>query len=557
MSQRNELDRRNFMKSLLVGTGAVLSTPFEIYLSNVMIHFLQKSYALAADDLAAFADKKFIHLSMVGGAPRWYWDQPLNPNGNDNMGAANQMLITRMTNNGGMATGGSYATTKIGNFYLPHMWSGNIPTPNGGSAPMANLAQNMLSIRGIDLQADGHDSNRYKQTMVASGSSLLGLVAEQGKTPIPATAYGSGAHYYASSKGVGQVESGSGSPLTDFLNPFLNGSSLQSVSNTTLEASIDRVLRSMASVSSSKHKFLPTTYEQRLNAKTLLKKDFGNLQASYNSLVNKYENLISRSFGDSAFHLAGVEDSFINSEMYNRNFTVGAGGEVWSVPGDLRGLTDSGTSIAALSASMAVAEYMVTQGFSSSVNVLSGDFVNVNTTGGQNIAASNAPAPNRKNISIDCHESGCFSNLLLQTRNYRAHSACLYELINSLKAVSTSQGSLFDQTAIAVTSEFSRAPRTDGSGSDHGFAGTNYVIYSGAIPELTVVGNVGDHSQGYGGKWAAAPVSELGGRTALIGNVASSFTTILDLKSPTPNDASFVYRKDNKVYPAFKGPKNV
>ena len=556
MKNRNELDRRNFLKSLMVGTGAFMTTPMEIYLSNVMLHFLQRANALAADDLSAFADKKFIHLSMIGGAPRWYWDQVLRPNGNDDMGAHNSMLITKFNVANGEIQGGDYETVKIGDHHLPHMWSGLVPTPSG-SAPMSNLAKHLLSIRGIDLQADGHDGNRFKQTMVASGISLLGLVSEQAKTPIPATAFIAGRNFYYSKKGIGLVESSSNTPLADFMNPFLGGQSLQSVSNSSFDASIDRVLAIMSAKSVDKHRFLPVTYDQRVNAKILLKKDFGNLQSIFNSLQQKYENLISRSFGDVSLALTGVEDVYLNSHTNDPKYVVNNGDQRFTVPGDLRSLTDSSTGIVALSSSMAVAEYMVTQGFSSSVSVASGDILNANSAGGV-YTSNQAPTGPRTHVLIDCHDQGAYANLILQTRTFRAHSACLYELINQLKAVRTSSGNLFDQTSIAVTSEFSRSPRTDGSGSDHGFSGTNYAIYSGRIHSPIVVGNIGDHSAGYAGKWAAAPIPELNNRVALMGNVASSFATLLDLKSPTPNDASFVYVNNGVAYPAFpKGPKNV
>lgn len=544
------------MKSLLVGTGAIASTPFDIYLSNVILHFLQRSTALAAGDLEAFSDQKFIHLSMHGGAPRWYWDQVLRPNGNDSMGTLNEMLITRMDVDGGVVRSASYATHPVGSFHLPHMWSGLIPTADGRSAPMANLAQNLLAIRGIDLKADGHDSNRYLQTKPTAGTSLLGMIADNARTPIPATSYGHGSSFYYSSKGIGIIETGSSSPIQTFMSPFINTGSLTLVKNASFESSVDRALSLMSKVSEGKHRFLPSTYQQRLNAKNLLKRDFGNIQQVYDGLRSKYENLISRSFGDTSLALAGVEDRHIETIPMNPHFRIGTG-DAFYKPGDLRSITDSQTSIEGLAASMAVAEYMVTQGFSSAVNVHSSSILNINSAGGFVPSEGNRPTGARANITIDCHEQGAYSNLLIQTRNYRAHSACLYELSQRLKDVSTAQGNLYQQTSIAVTSEFSRSPRRDGTGSDHGFSGTNYAIYNGSIPEVTVVGNTHQANSFYTGPWMAGPVEELGGREALIGNVASTFAAMVEMKSPTPNDTSFVYKRNGVILPSFKGPKNV
>ena len=556
MSNRNELDRRNFLKSLLLGTGTVFATPFDIYLSNVLLHYLQRGNALAAGDVQAFADKKFIHFSMFGGATRWNWDLPLTPNDGDTTGMANQMLITKMTTNSGQITGGSYATTKIGNFNMPYMWSGMMPTPTG-NVPMALLAQNMLTMRGIDLQVDGHDSNRYRQTVPTSGTSLLGIVAEQGTTPIPATAFFAGGNFYFSSKGVSLVDGSGGSPLSTFMNPFSGGSSLTSVSNSSVESALDRVMNIMSASSTGKHKYMPNTYTQRKNAKDLMKKDFGNLQGTYDTLKAKYQNLILRSFTDSSCFLEGVEDRELRSQPGDprHGFYTSAGRRIY-IPGDLRNIADSSTNVHLLAESMAVAEYMITQGFTSSVSLATSEFTNMMTSGGY-FEDNNAAAGSRDHFSMDSHGTGAYAGLLMQTKGYRAYSACLYELITKLKEVPTSYGNLFNQTAIAVTSDFNRAPRNDGFGTEHGYAGSSYTIYSGAIPELTVVGNVTDSKDYYCGNWHAAPVDELGGRRALIGNVASTFATVLDLKSPTPNDASFVMKVNGQVKSATKGPKNV
>lgn len=543
MSFKNELDRRSFLKSMMFGSGALLSTSLDIYFSNVILHFLQKAHAHAAGDTQSLADKKLIHLCMAGAAPRWYWDLPLKPNGNDDMGRENKMLITKFTHQAGAVTGGTYATTQVGNFHMPYMWSGLIPTPQG-SAPMSQLAQNMLTIRGIDLLADGHDMNRIKQINPGSGSSMLGLAAESATTPIPAISTAAG-NFYKSTKGLGVVTSGSG--LSNFLTPFINGNSLKLITDKDLDDSIDRALGVMSSSAKGKHKYIPNTYEQRQNAKNLFKRDFSKLQEVNDALVAKYALLISRSFGDSALALDGVDS--VPLQILKDNLHSFEVGERAYTTGNLQDTMDSKTSITALANSMAVAEYMSTEGFSSSINILSGNI------SGVLMPESKA----RVTLSIDCHRQGAYSNLFVQTKFFRAQSACLNELITALKSVPTSQGSLFDQTAIAVTSDFNRSPNQNGSGSDHGWEGSNYTIFSGMVPELTVIGNTMEKTNNntYTGKWIAGPVDEISGRKAGIGNAVSSLSLMLNVRSPLPNDASFVYLNGNKVYSSLKRPKNV
>lgn len=558
---KNELDRRSFMKSLMLGTGALASTPFDIYLSNMMIHFLGQGYAHAADDVQSFADNKLIHFSMAGGCSRWYWDLPLRPNGDDVMGNDNKMLITKFTSNNGAITGGSYETTQIGSYHMPYLWSGLIPVVGGGSVPMSQLAENMLILRGINLQIDSHDLDRTKQMVPVAGTSMLGMVADEAKTPIPAASYNAGNGYYFSKKGIGNVNTytGNANPIKTALDPFIISGTIKSVNDSSMESAIDKALLSLSQRSGGKNKFLPTTYEQRLNAKKMMQKGFTNLDGEFTSLRNKYATLIGRSFGDPTVFLSGVDDSGLASDTNSRLFNISINGDIRYTGSDIRSLTDTSTTIYALASGMAVAEYMITNGLSSSVNVVTSDYQNVKIDSGFQINDTSSIITNRVfGATLDTHETGAYTALIMQSRYSRAYSACLYELISQLKNVRVGSGSLFDKTAIAVTSEFNRRARTDGSGADHGWDGSNFTIYSGQVPSLTVLGNIENiKTGGHTGMWGrASGVDEIGGREALIGNVSSTLSTILDLKSPTPNDMSFVYRSGNKILPFFKRPKN-
>ncbi len=582
MSKQSELDRRNFLKRLMVGTGAIATCPFEIYLTNMVLHYLQKGYALAAGDEQSFSETNLIHFSMEGGVARWYWDLPLTPNGNDTLGTDNKMLITKYLTNNGLITGGEYSTFKIGDYYMPHVWSGLMATSDGGSAPMSELAKNMLIMRGINLQIDSHAINRYKQVAPISGKSLLGSVADNAKTPIPAMSYNSQSNYYYSEKGVPNVLVSQLSqlfePLKTVLSPFTSTGNLTSVHNNTISSAIDRALAFLSQSSNDKHKFLPTTYQQRLDAKKMLNRGFTGFAATFTQLCTKYQTLINRSYGDSSLHLEGVEDIAINgggdSKLESFESWVDDNPLLFRFDGDdLRTLTDIKSSIAYLPQGMAVAEYMIMNGLSSAINIQTLGHQSVivdpanlklinaerRDTGGLFSTKNNL---NRGSVRIDQHEMGAYVSLMLNTRYARAYSSCLYELINKLKSVSVSSGgTLFDRTAIAVTTDFNRSARADGSGSDHGWSGSSYTVYSGQIENLTIVGNISNRntpsSPIHNGMWGdAAGVDEFGGRIPLIGNAASTLATILNLKSPTPNDQSFLYRDGNKLKTVVGKPTN-
>ena len=548
-----ELDRRSLLKNILVGTGIGSSGVMNTFLTNMMINFMQKGTAQAAGGDPAFEDFKFISLSMNGGLPRYYWDLPINPNGNDQM-VANPMVVTKFNRDGSSA----YVNTKVGNYFLPHIWSGNIPTINGGVAPMKNIASNMLIMRGIDLTIDSHEIDRFRQVNpIPGGISLTGLVADAASTPIPAIGRNGGGNYYNSEKGIAYFEMGGSNPLTTAISPFTPSNLKIPFNNAAVDQAIDQALLKMTANAGNKNKFLPSSFNARFNARKLMAKQFGNLQVEFNSLVVKYRGLITRSFAPSAnLILQGVEDRSIagNGSVRHRI------GEAENYTGaDLLLTTDDRTLISDLAEGMAIAEYMVINGLSSSVNFQSGGISNFLVQQSINSTTKAIMRTNsRMGFSTDAHFAGSDVALVVFTRYYRAISACLNELISKLKNTKTSGGNLFDKTVIAVTSDFNRLPRIDAAGADHGWQGSNYTLFSGMINDLVVVGNVKTTDAAKRGTWGlAGGLTEIGGREAILGNAASTVSNLLEIKTPTPNDSPFTTKDKGKMKMMITSLKNV
>lgn len=547
-----ELDRRSLLKNILVGTGLGTSGVMNTFLTNMMINFMEKGTAQAAGVDPAFEDFKFISLVMSGGLPRYYWDLPLNPNGNDDF-VVNPMVVTKFNPDGSS----TYGTTKVGNYYLPHVWNSKIPT-TGGMAPMKDLAKHMMIMRGIDLQIDSHDIDRYRQIApVPGGISLSGLIADAANTPIPAVGRNGGGGFYQGEKGIAYLELSGTNPLTSAISPFTPFSSMLSLNSGAVEGAIDQALLRMQASATNKGKYIPSTFASRFNAKKMMMKQFGDLQSQFNSLVMKYRGLITRSFGPTAeLKLAGVEDMSLagnggaKHRLSENEYFTGA---------DILTITDTNTLIAELAEGMAIAEYMIINGLSSSVNIQSGNITNFLVQEAYNPTTKMVTRTNgRITQSTDVHFTGADIGVVLFTRYYRAVSACLNELISRLKETKTAGGNLFDRTAIAVTSDFNRLPRLDGSGADHGWEGSCYTLFTGMIDELKVVGNVRKTDSANRGTWGlAGGLSEIGGREAIIGNVASTVSNILELKTPTPNDTSFSAKENGKVKMVIKSVKNV
>lgn len=547
-----ELDRRSLLKNILVGTGLGTSGVMNTFLTNMMISFMQKGTAQAAGVDPAFEDFKFISLVMAGGLPRYYWDLPLNPNGNDDF-AVNPMVVTKFNPDGSS----NYSTTKVGNYHLPHIWNSKIPT-TGGVTPMKDIAKHMLIMRGIDLQIDSHELDRYRQIApVPGGISLSGLVADSANTPIPAVGRNGGGSYYQGEKGIAYLDLTGTNPLTVAISPFTPFSSMLSLNSGAVEGAIDQALLRMQASASNKGKYIPSTFASRFNAKKMMMKQFGDLQAQFNTLVMKYRGLITRSFGPSAeIKLAGVEDiSFPGNGGPKQRI----GESEFFTGTDILTITDTNTLIAELAEGMAIAEYMVINGLSSSVNIQSTNITNFFVQQSYNpLTKANVRTNGRMTQTTDVHFTGSDIGVVLFTRYYRAVSACLNELMSRLKETKTGSGNLFDKTVIAVTSDFNRLPRLDGSGADHGWQGSNYTVFSGMIDQLQVVGNVKKTDGANRGTWGlAGGLTEIGERAAIIGNVASTVSNLLELKTPTPNDISFTAKEKGKSKMVIKSVKNV
>ena len=555
-----ELSRRALLKNLMMGTGmyAGMQGPVNIFLSNMIIHFLQKGTAHAAGEEAAFQDIKLISLIMAGGLPRYYWDLPITPN--QETAIYNPMVTNRFRRNGSEVEA-FYSSTKVGDYYMPHMWSGNMPTTAGVSS-MKNLAQNMLIMRGLDLQIDSHDIDRGRQMApVSGGVSLTGLIADKAKSPIPAIGRNGGGATYRGERGIAYVDMAGTNPLSAAMAPFVPNSSMASLNNGDIEKAIDSALQRMSAFSSDKSRYLPSTFATRFNAKKLMMREFSNLQGSYTTLVNKYKGLINRSFdATGSLSLTGVDDLTIPGTPGTAAAALRMEENEYFTGSDLRTITDALTTIPELAEGMAVAEYMITQGLSSSVNVLaSGSINNMIYQQSYNPATKSIVRTNgRVNHTTDVHFMGAHAGIVTFSRYYRAVSACLNELILQLSSVSAGNGqSLFDRTVISVTSEFNRIPRMDGSGADHGWRGSNYTLISGMIPQFTVVGNIMANKENRGTWGDAAPIEELGGREAILGNAASTVAALTEVSSPTPNDQSFVYKENGKMKLSIRPLKNV
>jgi hypothetical protein len=305
-----------------------------------------------------------------------------------------------------------------------------------------------------------------------------------------------------------------------------------------------------------------------------MKKDLANLEDQFNSMKTKYQDLIFRSISDAALRLEGV-DGLQMSGSGIKNFristTYGTGLPVYYSGEDIRNVASNGT-ILSLAEQFAISELMLTGGsaggsLSSSINIVAFGGFRANSDKVYVGEGSTTPVLNRSSsFQVDSHYVGSHAHLILHTKYARALSSCIYELIVRLKSVNAGTKSLFDSTLIAVTTEFNRNNDQTQVGSNHGYTGSAYTMFSGMIPETQVVGNIQSDpvTPNGGGTWGqAAPMegSVFRGESITLGNAVSTACQILDVPSPTPLYPSLVMKSPTtgmvSVPSSWSRPKNI
>ncbi len=569
------MNRRKFLKQSAQGFGAgwLLYSPLAYFLSHIMNGYTYRAEAQAIGGEGAYDNSmKLINVCMNGAPSRWFWDCPLRPNGSSDgfrYNAQNDpktsMLITRLnpalsTHEGIAGYCGEYATHQVNGVHLPYLWAGKIARPGGGSAQMDLLAKNMLMMRGLHT-LDGH-VNAGLPVAPPGGASLGGILAESSNKVFPAVGYRTDKRFYRSSKGIPMEYLASSRPLTKLFSPFdLLTTVLESNSSSVGDA-MDVALEAMKRQAGDRHRMFPNSYIQRQNAKRLMKLDYAQLNTVYNSLVAKYQSLLSRSFGEASLRLAGADDvPLVGQDQVNPFRTEIAGTFGYYTGADITSMLTTGSNIEYLAPGFAVSEFMMTGGsmfqrdFSSFANIVLG----ASFRGAQNVDAAGGTTV----ISVDAHASGAYVQLVSFSRYFRGLSSCLYELIEQLKSRATPDGgNLFDKTVITLTSEFARDAWDDGKGADHGPAGSNYSILSGQIKNTTVVGDIkieATQALQKRNTWGeAAGLVTLGGQKAGYGNAVSTVASLLQIPSPAPNNPPLITKGTNGEWVStVGGPKNV
>ena len=548
-TDRADLARREFLKKACTGAGILYANPLKLLFATLAEEMIRASTAQA---LGITSDQKLINFVFFGGLPRWNMDLPLIPD----QASAAKYVQNKTVGNAIDASGAlvyqTCTNSAFNGIQMPLLWSKSIPTPGGGKVPLANLAPNLLMAMGADFQIDSHPTcQRLQLQPVAGKPSFTGMIADRALTPVPSISYTGEETMnscYLSGKGIPNLElrGNNSNILSSALTAFSGMSTVTEASNATVKAALGNLYDAMGTDGALVNPFLPTSYSQRKLTQTLMTDGFAGLSSvlsGTSSLKSKYSDLITRSLigTDSDIFLPFELSPLIGDGRSPKwQFEVNSSGTPLYVNMDFNSCFVNGTtSVSYLAASMAMAEYMMVNGYTSAANLV---------VGGVSAILDATGTGSSRWLGLDFHRYGAIPQMAMTMKIIRAFYACLYELTQRLKTVkyAGSSTSLFDQTLIQVTSDFNRSARNDLTGSDHGYNGSNISWVSGMISNCDLVGNIqADTETNYQGSWGkAAGVSGItGNQTLRMGNLASTVAAALGVPSPTPNDAA-VYVKD-------------
>lgn len=540
MSSRHNAARREFLKLAATSMGAA-------GMSSIVAEILIGSLYNRAH--AATTSKSFyIHFTMPGGPPRWYFDLVQNPTG--------VSTAYRAGGFGNFIAGGSSIARAIHKnykftsgketFYLPPVWA----YPRAGDKS-ADLLQHMQMFRGVDMQINNHSlSNKRQIAPIIGGHSISGRLADVSGLPLSsvnATCVTNGAGVgnpagdaYRSQRSpaaaTAQLDGGK-NPLNELMNPFrprvasdLNDPSWQRAIAVSLEE-----LDDYAYQIGVRPNAMAEAYDKAID---LIDSGKFDIHKKWNAVYQRYADAT-----EEALSMAAINRLFKEPVKGDGSKAFGINNENVTLTGDIRAMFANAT-LPGFADAFALAELLATEEITSSIILPLGPIRNLKL-GGKTFSTTH-----------DQHNVGAVPSVMVTTAFYRAMINCMQELVGALK-----KKDIFDDTVIHIGSEFSRTPRANGTGSDHGFYGASSTVISGKIKQFGLIGNI--HKAGeqsatdqYQGTWGRAANFADFNRPIYVQDIANTICSMLGVQ-PVSENGNLLLNPSQNFRPNSKELKNV
>ena len=508
----------------------------------------------------------YIQINIAGGPSRWNFDNPIAPFTKSSF-VPHPMIVNSFMNKGNsnLASSLSYKRTKVNGLLMPSFWNETTLTSKG-IKNVSGLLDNALIIRGCHMRNDGHSLNNRKLSAPTPGSSSIsGLLADKlshhlfpavnlvANSGIEAVAGGA----FKSEQDSVQINTpqNSNNHLSYLLNPFIMNPSTSHRWKRLIQAELGQAIAKNYKKLLEKHSKRKKFYQE------IIKNGLDPYQL-YNIGERPTQGALLEKLKSGKIHQDFVK--YLNYDYFIGNT-------------DFRTILQN-SKIENMADQFASAEILITEKLCGNITL------NINTISNlfyeNSFSATDIDREFLKNGSTqffysqkskmlsgnnvkhsfqpDSHDTGLMPNLFLTQALFKAISGCLLEFKQILE-----KNSLFDKTLIHIASEFDRDPRPDCSGSEHGWNGHISSFYSGSIKGLKVIGNIYTKSPGESyykdnGTWGqGAPIKENGNRPLVYGNIASSISNVLNIKSPSQNDKPLFEMKSGKINTLIDEAKNI
>lgn len=550
--------RRNFLKQLSGGAGITALSISGVLEVLIRGRLSQASAATASDTL-----RKYVFFQFSGAPIAFPFHLPLNARVGESV--EENVCIKNQFSGGQMRWETEIFNVNGQSIQMPSLWGKTIPTVSGAQASISSLLENHIFVRGIDSGIDSHSAcSTLMQIPDPTRRSVGGIVADTALTkqiPLPAILgnYSQTRFKAQASSGLGVDLSASNLLETNILSPFLQNVTMESAlaRRSLFSAEFSRAIESLKAkglASNEAFERLQVTYD---SFEALVRKDFGDLSAEWNTLKNKYQNLISESglieeVLTEVIPTDGVPTSYRQRNDAGSYFIGDDLREMINRTGSVR------SSIGSMAESFALSEFMIRENLGASMLYQVKDYQRLF------LRTNSTPEGSTMTLGFDTHFVGVLPMIVASSFLYRSFAACLYEFRRQLNAFNQ-----FENTVIHYGGEFPRSPRGEGiyvsdpgGGSDHGYDAHAFGLMSGAIKKPSVVGNIyrthpniSSRDRGRSGTWGlAAPISnfEVGSTTPNMGHAASTLCALLGVPSPTPNFQSLIVETSNGLEPAVE-----
>jgi len=471
------IHRRGFLAGAGAFGMATFLNPAELLLRTMTADFISKAEAGTLDA----APRNYVNVMLMGAPSRYVFDQWLRTSDADPGIVFNPMVATRYTASGGRAGGVEYATFKYNNVLVPHMFSHNVASGNGTQRPLTDLLNNMLVIRGYGSNLDGHPLNaQLQQAPVGGLSSISGCAADVSQKYFQAVQWPERGtyHAYTSMQGKALNKISGTTPLNSLLEGF--GPAVNKAARNLRERNQETFDKAAAVLKNYTGGFGAGSLNGNLdNALALMKKGIAGVDSYWNPAVTRYRTLIQDSMRASG--LLGISDNALisdESRLWGVHLTDGST-PVLSKDLDLRNAMATVNAATSLAEGFALVEYILKEDLGSAVEIATAEIPNIT------FARPGVSGTSPITLTMDMHETGAMTSLLICTAFYRGLAAAILELSRQLGTEK------WGNTVLQVMGDFGRRARSNGSGSDHGFNQMVTSVYSGAITNGPfVVGNI-------------------------------------------------------------------